>query len=276
MSTENPQAATSLGITEIMEILPHRYPFLLIDRVVELVRNEADCGDQERHHQRAVLPGTFPRPTPSCPECWWWKRWHRRAASLLLTEVPDRDDKLVVFTGIERAKFRAPVVPGDQLRIEVEVLKFSHRGATMHGNAYVDGKLACEANHDASWYRARAQNGATGDAGADRGRCRVSIHPTALVETGAVVPESANVGPYCTIGRRCGAGRGLRADFARGARWAHEHRRADVAFIAFAAVGVAPQDLKYAGEPTSVEIGEETRDSRVRDYLPRGQRAAAV
>ena len=59
--------------------------------------------------------------------------------------MPDRDDKLMVFTGIDDAKFRAPVVPGDQVRIEVEVLKFSHRGATMRGNAYVDGKLVCEA-----------------------------------------------------------------------------------------------------------------------------------
>jgi 3-hydroxyacyl-[acyl-carrier-protein] dehydratase len=65
--------------------------------------------------------------------------------ALLLTEVPDREDKLMVFTGIDEAKFRAPVVPGDQVRIEVEVLKWSRRGATMRGNAYVDGKLVCEA-----------------------------------------------------------------------------------------------------------------------------------
>jgi 3-hydroxyacyl-[acyl-carrier-protein] dehydratase len=64
---------------------------------------------------------------------------------LLLTEIPDRDDKLMVFTGIDEARFRAPVVPGDQVRIEVEVVKMRSRGATMRGNAYVDGKLVCEA-----------------------------------------------------------------------------------------------------------------------------------
>jgi 3-hydroxyacyl-[acyl-carrier-protein] dehydratase len=65
--------------------------------------------------------------------------------ALLLTEVPDRDDKLMVFTGIDQARFPAPVVPGDQVRIEVEVLKWSRRGATMRGRAHVDGKLVCEA-----------------------------------------------------------------------------------------------------------------------------------
>jgi 3-hydroxyacyl-[acyl-carrier-protein] dehydratase len=65
--------------------------------------------------------------------------------ALLLTEVPDRADKLMVFTGIERAKFRRPVVPGDQVRIEVEVLNWKQRAVRMQGNAYVEGKLVCEA-----------------------------------------------------------------------------------------------------------------------------------
>jgi 3-hydroxyacyl-[acyl-carrier-protein] dehydratase len=64
---------------------------------------------------------------------------------LLLSEVADRESKLVVFTGIERAKFRRPITPGDQLRIEVEVLSFRPRAGRMEGKAYVDGKLACEA-----------------------------------------------------------------------------------------------------------------------------------
>ena len=61
------------------------------------------------------------------------------------TELPDRAEKLVVFTGIERAKFRRPVTPGDQLRIEVEVLSFRPRAGRIQGSAYVEGKLACEA-----------------------------------------------------------------------------------------------------------------------------------
>lgn len=64
---------------------------------------------------------------------------------LIMRETPDRDEKLVVFTGIERAKFRRPVTPGDQLRIEIEVLSFRPRAGRIQGRATVDGKLACEA-----------------------------------------------------------------------------------------------------------------------------------
>jgi 3-hydroxyacyl-[acyl-carrier-protein] dehydratase len=64
---------------------------------------------------------------------------------IMMHELPDRAQKLVVFTGIERAKFRRPVTPGDQLRIEVEVLSFRTRAGRIEGKAYVDGKLACEA-----------------------------------------------------------------------------------------------------------------------------------
>jgi 3-hydroxyacyl-[acyl-carrier-protein] dehydratase len=63
----------------------------------------------------------------------------------MMAELPDRDRKLVVFTGIERAKFRRPVTPGDQLRIEVEVLSMRTRAGRIQGRAMVDGKLACEA-----------------------------------------------------------------------------------------------------------------------------------
>jgi 3-hydroxyacyl-[acyl-carrier-protein] dehydratase len=65
--------------------------------------------------------------------------------ALLLTEIPDRDNKLMVFTGIQQAKFRKPVVPGDQLRIEVDVIVWRSTAVKMQGRAWVDGKLACEA-----------------------------------------------------------------------------------------------------------------------------------
>jgi 3-hydroxyacyl-[acyl-carrier-protein] dehydratase len=65
--------------------------------------------------------------------------------ALLLTEIPDRDTKLMVFTGIDSAKFRRPVVPGDQLRIEVTVLNWRSNAVRMKGVATVEGKVACEA-----------------------------------------------------------------------------------------------------------------------------------
>jgi 3-hydroxyacyl-[acyl-carrier-protein] dehydratase len=144
MSTENPQTATSLGITEIMQILPHRYPFLLIDRVVELVRMQRIVAIKNVTINEPFFQGHFPT-YPIMPGVLIVEAMAQAGGALLLTEVPDRHDKLMVFTGIDEARFRAPVVPGDQVRIEVEVLKWSRRGATMRGNAYVDGKLVCEA-----------------------------------------------------------------------------------------------------------------------------------
>jgi 3-hydroxyacyl-[acyl-carrier-protein] dehydratase len=144
MSTKNTQTATSLGITEIMEILPHRYPFLLIDRVVELVRMHRIVAIKNVTINEPYFQGHFPT-YPIMPGVLMVEAMAQAGGALLLTEVPDRDDKLMVFTGIDEARFRAPVVPGDQVRIEVEVLKWSRRGATMRGNAYVDGKLVCEA-----------------------------------------------------------------------------------------------------------------------------------
>jgi 3-hydroxyacyl-[acyl-carrier-protein] dehydratase len=144
MATENTQTVTSLGITEIMEILPHRYPLLLIDRVVELVRMQRIVAIKNVTINEAFFQGHFPT-YPIMPGVLIVEAMAQAGGALLLTEIPDRHDKLVLFTGIDQAKFRAPVVPGDQVRIEVEVLKMRSRGATMRGNAYVDGKLVCEA-----------------------------------------------------------------------------------------------------------------------------------
>jgi 3-hydroxyacyl-[acyl-carrier-protein] dehydratase len=144
MSTENTQTATSLDITEIMEILPHRYPFLLIDRVVELVRMQRIVAIKNVTINEPYFQGHFPT-YPIMPGVLMVEAMAQAGGALLMTEVPDRDNKLMVFTGIDQARFPAPVVPGDQVRIEVEVLKRSRRGATMRGKAHVDGKLVCEA-----------------------------------------------------------------------------------------------------------------------------------
>jgi 3-hydroxyacyl-[acyl-carrier-protein] dehydratase len=143
MDTET-TATSSLGITEIMEILPHRYPFLLIDRVVELVRMQRIVAIKNVTINEPYFQGHFPS-YPIMPGVLMVEAMAQAGGALLLTEVPDRHDKLVVFTGIDEARFRAPVVPGDQVRIEVQVLKWSRRGATMRGNAFVDRKLVCEA-----------------------------------------------------------------------------------------------------------------------------------
>jgi 3-hydroxyacyl-[acyl-carrier-protein] dehydratase len=132
-----------MNITEIMAILPHRYPFLLIDRVIELERKKRIVAIKNVSINESFFQGHFP-DFPIMPGVLVIEAMAQAGGALLLTEIPDRDSKLMVFTGIERAKFRRPVVPGDQLRIEINVLQWKTRAVRLEGRATVDGKLACE------------------------------------------------------------------------------------------------------------------------------------
>src|SRR3954464_3227697 len=113
-------AKTTLDILDIFKILPHRYPFLLIDRVVEIERKQRIVAIKNVTINEPFFAGHFPN-MPIMPGVLIVEAIAQAGGALLLTEVEDRDDKLMVFTGIERARFRRPVMPGDQLRIEVEV-----------------------------------------------------------------------------------------------------------------------------------------------------------
>lgn len=131
-------------IQEILDFLPHRYPFLLIDRVVEFERAKRLVAIKNVTINEPFFQGHFPG-YPIMPGVLVVEAMAQAGGILLMHELPDRADKLVVFTGIERAKFRRPVTPGDQLRIEVDVLSFRPRAGRIAGRALVDGKLACEA-----------------------------------------------------------------------------------------------------------------------------------
>jgi 3-hydroxyacyl-[acyl-carrier-protein] dehydratase len=146
MQAENPNPETKqvLEITDIMAILPHRFPFLLIDRVIEIKRMKRIVAIKNVTINEPFFAGHFPE-YPIMPGVLVVEAIAQAGGALLMNEIPDRDSKLMVFTGIERAKFRKPVIPGDQLRIEVEVLNWRQRAVKMEGKAFVDGKLACEA-----------------------------------------------------------------------------------------------------------------------------------
>ena len=135
---------TTLDINEIQRILPHRYPFLLIDRVLDITRKQRIVALKNLTVNEPFFAGHFPG-FPVMPGVLIVEAIAQAGGALLLTEVPDRESKLVLFTGIERAKFRRPVVPGDQLRIEVEVVAWRTSAARMQGKAYVGDKLAAEA-----------------------------------------------------------------------------------------------------------------------------------
>jgi 3-hydroxyacyl-[acyl-carrier-protein] dehydratase len=140
----NPETKQVLEIAEIMAILPHRYPFLLIDRVIERARMKRIVAIKNVTINEPHFMGHFPG-YPIMPGVLVVEAMAQAGGLLLLPEIPDREKKLMVFTGIERAKFRRPVSPGDQLRLEVDVLNWRTSAARLEGKAYVDGKLACEA-----------------------------------------------------------------------------------------------------------------------------------
>jgi len=134
----------TLDITEIEAILPHRYPFLLIDRVIEIERKKRIVAIKNVTANEPHFAGHFPG-YPIMPGVLIVEAIAQAGGALLLTEVPDRNEKLMVFTGIERARFRKPVTPGDQLRVEVDVLAWRTTAVKMQGHVYVGDKLACEA-----------------------------------------------------------------------------------------------------------------------------------
>ncbi|MBB6146981.1 3-hydroxyacyl-[acyl-carrier-protein] dehydratase [Silvibacterium bohemicum] len=146
METPNPilDGRQVLEVTDIMSILPHRYPFLLIDRIIEVERTKRVVALKNVTINEPFFAGHFPG-FPIMPGVLIIESIAQAGGALLLTEIPDRDTKLMVFTGIERAKFRRPVVPGDQLRIEIDVLNWKPRAVRMQGRCTVEGKLACEA-----------------------------------------------------------------------------------------------------------------------------------
>jgi len=135
---------SGFDIYEILKILPHRYPFLLIDRVTELVRTKRIVALKNVSVNEPYFVGHFPAG-PIMPGVLVVEAMAQAGGVLLLTEFPDREHKLLLFTAIERAKFRRPVIPGDQLRISVDVLVWRGNAGRMQGKAYVGDKVACEA-----------------------------------------------------------------------------------------------------------------------------------
>jgi 3-hydroxyacyl-[acyl-carrier-protein] dehydratase len=133
-----------MDIQQILSVLPHRYPFLLIDRIVAIDRKKKIAALKNVTINEPYFAGHFPE-RPIMPGVLLVEAMAQAGAVLLLTEFPDRNQKLVFFTGIERARFRRPVIPGDQLRIEVEVLSWRRIAGRMDGKVLVDGKLAAEA-----------------------------------------------------------------------------------------------------------------------------------
>ncbi|MBV9957395.1 MAG: 3-hydroxyacyl-ACP dehydratase FabZ [Acidobacteria bacterium] len=133
-----------LDARAIQEFLPHRYPFLLVDRIIELVPFERIVGIKQVTINEPFFQGHFPG-APVMPGVLVVEALAQCGAVLALREIADRDKKLVLFSGIDNARFRRAVVPGDTLTLEVTALRFRQRAQRMRGEAKVNGQLVAEA-----------------------------------------------------------------------------------------------------------------------------------
>ena len=134
----------TLDIRAIQEILPHRYPFLLVDKIIELVPRTRIVGIKQVTINEPFFQGHFPN-APVMPGVLQIEALAQVGAILALREFDDRENKIPYFSGIESARFRRPVVPGDTLELEVIALRIGSRVQKMQGFAKVDGKIVSEA-----------------------------------------------------------------------------------------------------------------------------------
>jgi len=133
-----------MGIQDILGVLPHRYPFLLVDRIVHLEPGKRIVGIKNVTMNEPFFPGHFPGH-PVMPGVLIIEAMAQTGGMLLLGQVDDPTGKIVYFMSIDEVKFRKPVIPGDQLRFELEMLKFRGKTCRMKGVAYVDGQTVAEA-----------------------------------------------------------------------------------------------------------------------------------
>src|SRR6476469_10274885 len=133
-----------LDSVAIQKILPHRYPFLLVDRIIELEPRIRILAIKQVTINEPFFAGHFPG-APVMPGVLQIESLAQVGAILALREFEDRESKIPFFTGIESARFRRPVVPGDTLRLEVTALRVGTKVQRMKGVATVDGQVACEA-----------------------------------------------------------------------------------------------------------------------------------
>ena len=130
-------------IEAILKFLPHRYPFLLVDRVLSMETSKTIVALKNVTYNEQFFQGHFPE-VRIMPGVLIVEAMAQAGGILLFNSIPDAQTKFVLFSKIDNMKFRRPVVPGDQLRLECDLVKVKGRFFQLHGKGYVDGELAAE------------------------------------------------------------------------------------------------------------------------------------
>ncbi len=138
-----------IDVQGIMKVLPHRYPMLLVDRIVEIEAGKRIVGIKNVTINEPYFQGHFPGH-PVMPGVLVVEAMAQTGGMLLMDHVEDPDNKVVYFMSLDKVKFRQPVTPGDQLRLEVEMIQFRGKTCRMRGEAKVDGRVVAEAEMMAS------------------------------------------------------------------------------------------------------------------------------
>ncbi len=133
-----------IRIAEILKILPHRYPFLLVDRILEIEKGKRIVGIKNVTFNEEFFQGHFPG-NPVMPGVLIVEAMAQVAAIGLLGVVPEHEKKLLYLSAVDRCKFRRPVLPGDQLRIEAQILNLKTRVCKCRAVATVEGAVCAEA-----------------------------------------------------------------------------------------------------------------------------------
>ncbi len=146
-----------LTIKKILKCLPHRYPFLLVDRVLKLEKGKCITAIKNVSYNEHFFQGHFPH-LKVMPGVLVVEALAQTGGILLYHSAPNPETILVFLTAINNAKFRKPIVPGDQLKLEVEILKLKSKYSYISGKAFVDGELVAECKIMASFSKLEELN----------------------------------------------------------------------------------------------------------------------
>jgi UDP-N-acetylglucosamine acyltransferase len=228
-----------LDIKDILKTIPHRYPFILVDRILEYEEGKRAVAIKNVTINEPFFQGHFP-DQPVMPGVLIVESIAQVGAVLALRQ-PSSLGKIVFFAGIDNLRFRRPVLPGDQLRLEVEVLWFKRGLGKMKGLATVEGEVAAEGEFTFSLV--------------DQGASGAQIHPTATIHPTAVIGKGAQIGPYVVIGPEVTIGdRTVIGPHTQISRWTKIGQ--DNVIHHAVSIGAAPQDIRYKGERGEIIIGD--------------------